>query len=363
MVKGGFVRFEVNDLIAYKPLLFSIIVFLCSLGLWFRSSLFGLDSYAFKANVCTGFSSTVGNNPLALHFFGLMPCNLLFFKLVMFLSLLVSLYFVFLVVKKEFNERTAWQSIFLLMALGPLLLFEFGKFENELFAYPFIVFGIYCFLNRDWFGGVSGLVASLVFWGWPFYLTFFGGGVLEQQLFAGLLPLFGLVFVVPLIFLSKDRKVLLGGAVSVVLFLWNAKLFIFLIPFVCLGLAELVKLLDEKQRIKDFVMPLAFILLLGWNVAFFLASPTINELKIVEETVQLHKDTNFRIYNDWSYGYWLLDAGYDSQNYGGGEDENYFGYKKPFIGLSMKDLSVVGCEPTSQGFSSLTRSMKVWKCN
>lgn len=344
-----------------KPVLFGILVFLCSFGLFLRPTLFGLDSYAFKANVCQGFTSTLGNNPLALYFFNLMPCSLLFFKLVMFLSLVTSLYFIFLIVKKEFSERIAWQSIFLLLSLSPLLLFEFGKFENELLAYPFIIFGIYCFLNSKWFEGLAGFTASLVFWGWPYYFGFFGGSVLEQQVFSGLLPLFGLVFIFPFVFFSKNRLVLLGSGFSLFLFLLNMKFFIFFIVFVALGIAQLLKIIEDKQQVRNFLWITSVFLLLGFNIAFLLAQPTLEEHKIVSEAVEIANNQDLQIYNDWSIGYLILDKGKDTGIYGGGKETDYNDLQKPFIAITKKDLSGLGCTQINQ-FISSTRKIKTWKC-
>lgn len=338
------------------------IVFLASISLFLRFSLFGFDSYAWNELVCNGWSKTLKGNPFAWQLIQYLPCSLLFLKVVMFLCLFFTVLIIWKIVKDFYDERSAWISIILLLSLSPIMLFEFGKFENEIFAYPFIVLGIYFLLNKKFIFGFVSLFFSLVFWAFPYYFTFFGGSVLEQQIFSGLLPLFGLIFVVPLIFLSKDKNILVGSVVTLVMFLFNAKFFIFFIPFVALGLGELVKILDEREQLKNFVYVLAFILLIGWNVAFFFASPTIHEHIVVEEAVQLHKDTNFLIFNDWSYGYWLLNHGYDSGIYGGGKKTDYNLIEKPFIGLTMEDLSAVGCVPTSPGFSSLTRSMKVWKC-
>jgi len=348
-------------LIKTRFVLLGVLVFVCSIGLFVRQSLFGFDSYAWKQLVCTGWHATLNTNPLAPYFFELMPCNLLFFKMVMFVSLLLSVWFIFLIVKKFFEERTAWFSIFLLLSLSPMLLFEFGKFENELLAYPFIVFAIYSLLNKKWFAGLTGLIASLVFWGWPYYFTFFGGNVLEQQLFSGLLPLFGLIFVVPLIFLCKDKKILVGGLLSVAMFFWNAKFFIFLMPFMALGLGNLIEILRNREQLQNFVFILAFFLLFGFNVAFILAQPTNLEHEIIFEGVNYAKDNNLSLYNDWSFGYWILDKGLDTGVYGGGTDTNYFSLKKPFVAITSKDLSGMGCSLINQS-STLTRSIKLWKC-
>lgn len=350
-------------MLSNRFVLLGIITFVCSIGLFLRQSLFALDSYSFKAFVCTGWNAGVQGNPLALYFFELMPCNLLFFKIVMFLSLLISLYFVFLIVRKEFCEKTAWQSIVLLLALSPLLLFEFGKFENELLAYPFIVFSIYCFLNSKWFESLAGLTASLVFWGWPYYLVInvWASGVLESRFLGGMLPLFGLVFVLPFVFLSKNKKILFGATISIVLFLFNMKFFIFLMPFLGLGIGYVLDFVKDKQQVKNFLWVLAIILIVSFNVAFFFAQPTFEEHKLSLEAVTFAKDNNLELYNDWSVGYLILDKGLDTGIYGGGPDTNYYLYEKPFVALTNQDLSELACVPISN-FSSSTRSLTLWEC-
>jgi len=269
-----------------------------------------------------------------------------------------------LIVKKFFEERTAWISIFLLLALSPIMLFEFGKFENELLAYPFIVFAIYSLLDKKWFAGLTGLIASLVFWGWPYYFTFAlssSNSIMEMRLFSGLLPLFGLVFVVPLIFLCKDKKILVGGLLSIAMFLWNAKFFIFLMPFMALGLGNLIEILRDREQLQNFVYILAFFLIIGFNIAFILAQPTNLEHETIFSAVTYAKDNNLSLKNDWSFGYWILDHGIDTKNYGGGTDTNYFLYEKPFVAVTNQDLSGMGCSQINH-ISSLTRSLMIWKC-
>ena len=211
---------------------------------------------------------------------------------------------------------------------------------------------------------LAGLIASLVFWGWPYYLfiNVWSSGVLESRFLGGLLPLFGLIFVLPFVFLSKNKKILLGASVSLILFLFNMKFFIFLVPFIALGIAYALDLIKDKQQVKNFVWVIAVFLLFAFNIAFILAQPTIEEHILIEEAVSYAKNNNLQLYNDWSLGYWILDKGMDTGIYGGGEDTNYSSLEKPFVALTMQDLSALGCKPTSPGFSSLTRSMKIWKC-
>jgi len=342
---------------------FVVVFFLATLSLFARQTLFGVDSYGWKSYVCSGWGETFfASNPLAILFFDLMPCSMLFFKALMFGSLVLSLWFLFKIVWDNYGERIAWSSILFLLALSPMVLFEFGKFENELLAYPIIIFGIYCFLNKKWFEGVVSFIASLVFWGWPYYLTTFGGPVLEQQYFSGMLLLFGLIFCVPMIFLSKRKDILVGGLVSIGLFLLNMKFFVFLLPFLVFGIAEAVKLLDKRLLLHKYAFLIAFFLLICWNLAFFIATPSVWEQQIVVDSVEMQKDLNIPIYNDWSYGYWLIDNGFETENHPGqNQDYNYSELEKPFLALTKEDLSTQGCELINSS-SSFTRSVNLWKC-
>jgi len=100
--------------------------FLASIGLWLRSDLFGFDSYATLSAVRFGWFDNLGGQPVANIVWGLLPDSLFVFKLIMFLSLFLSLVAVFRLVWFFYDERKAWLSIFLLMGLSPVLLFGFG---------------------------------------------------------------------------------------------------------------------------------------------------------------------------------------------------------------------------------------------
>ena len=84
--------------------------FLSFLGVFFRSDLFGFDSYA--SWLCVkGNCLDLGWQQGAVFLFGLMPDSLLFFKVVMFASFFVSILILWFFVKKFFSERIAWYSI------------------------------------------------------------------------------------------------------------------------------------------------------------------------------------------------------------------------------------------------------------
>ena len=338
------------------------LVFACSLGLFFRFSLFGYDSYATALCVRDSICSGLNYQPGALVLFGLMPFNLLVFKIIMFLCLFVSVLVLWKLVNALFDERTAWLSILVLFASTPFMLFEFGKFENEIFAFPLILFGIYLLFIKKWYFFVP-FVASLVFWLWPGYilLNFFSSPVLELQFFSGVQTLFfGFVFLI-LFFLVKDRWVLFFGGCFLGVGLLSSHLTIFLIPLIVIGIGNCIRLLSSKgYDTKNLILP-CVILILCFNIAFFLAVPTNNEWVLVDKSITLSKDTNFPLYNDWSFGHWLRFQGQDTNFRSGGNDPNYFELEKPFIALTDKNLYGAGCNHT-ENFDLLTRSVIIWRC-
>ena len=70
-----------------------ILVFLASIGLWFRSSLFGFDSYATLSAVRFGWFDTLGGQPFANMVWSLLPDFLFFFNIIMFFSLFLPYFY------------------------------------------------------------------------------------------------------------------------------------------------------------------------------------------------------------------------------------------------------------------------------
>ena len=356
----------VNSILAKKWFLLLVISFFALIGNFFRPFLFGYDSYASWACVVHGWCETLGWQELFVAFLEVMPPIMILAKIVMVLSLFFSLWACWKIIQLYFEERIAWISILFGLGLVPLIVFEFSKFENELFALPLVFWGLYFLLKREWVEGVGCFGSSLLFWVWPGYLLNLfgvgGGFILEKQLFVGMLPLFFGIFVLPLVFFVRNNLLRVFLLVFLVLSFGSGKFVVFLVPFCFIGIAQALQLLEEKQYNYNFLWVIAIIMFVGLQYALFVQQPSVNEMEIVKEAVDLSNDLNLPLQNDWSYGYWLWFYGYKTKNTpGSGWDMNYDVNNS--VVLSMKDLSVVGCEPTSQGFSSLTRSMKVWKCN
>jgi hypothetical protein len=302
--------------------------------------LFGFDSYATLSAIKFGFWSSLGNQPVANLFFVLLPDSLLLFKFLMFLSIFASIVPIWLLVRKFYCERTAWITTFLLLSLSPIILFGFGEFENEILAYPFIVWSIYFLLNKHYLKSVTFMCLALLFWKWVYYLTFFNFGgveVVEMQMFSGLMNLWLLLPFILFIVLIKNRFVAFLGLISVGLWLFNAKLFIFLLPFVSLAIPLGLDLLKKRETLRNSLYILAFCSLIGFNIAFFLQQPTDNDLLFVSNSLKIAKDGNLEFFNDPSLGYWIMAQGFETK-YNPGSWKK-FDLNKPGIYLTNRDLN------------------------
>lgn len=351
------------------------LVFLASSGLWLRSSLFGFDSYATLSAVRFGWFDNLGGQPFANIVWGVLPESLLVFNFIMFLSLFLSVLGIFKLVWFFYDERKAWLSVFLLLGLSPVLLFGFGEFENEVLAYPLIVWAIYWFLTSDskkvTIQSIVAILLSIGFWGWPYYLTFFNFGVsvgaVEQNMFAGLLNFWFLLpflFFIPLL----NGKLKWFGLLSLFFWVWNAKLFILLLPFVALAIAEFflrVELVKSPniyisffEKRLNYLFIIAFFCLLGWNIAFVSQAPNQNDWFVVETAVKLSQDNNLPLYNDWSYGYWLWSKGIKTKSNPGDFLETEFLGKGVY--LTEKDLD---CLLVFEKKEIARKKINIWQCN
>jgi hypothetical protein len=326
-------------------LLFLILfLFLATAGLWIRPTLFGVDSYSTLSFVRYGWAETLTNQPFANFFFALIPDSMILIKLIMFLSIVAAVIPIWLLVREFYDERAAWISIFFLMTLSPIVLFGFGEFENEIFAYPLIAWGIYLFMTKKYWGAVTAITGATLFWKWLYYFTFFNESssrIVEMQMFSGLINAWALIpflFFIPLL---KKGRAAVFGIIAIIFWLINAKLFIFLIPFVALAIPKGLDLLQKYPTIKyptiKFSLYIfAFCGLIGWNIAFFMQQPTQNDIVFVSESIQLARDTNLPLYNDPSFGYWIMAQGIKTP-YNPGSSEEFPSTYPPSPGIYLTE--------------------------
>lgn len=300
---------------------FGVFCFLATLCIWFRWNLFGFDSYAHLNLVCFGFNSSLFNQPVANMVFSLLPCNLFIINLFMLVLFAFSLFGVFLLVEHFFGSRLAWVSSFLLISLSPMVLFGFFEFENELLAYPFIIWGIYFLLTNKKLFSLICFCYSLLFWKWVYYFTFLQGNslIIELNLFHGLLDLWFLLpflFFIP--FLKKiNPKLMMWGLIAVVFLLWNSKLFVFVLPFLGLAIAQAITtikssnsklfLIEKVRNNTKYIALLAVFCLVGWNITYLISSPTQKDWKTIQIGIKESQDKNLPLYANLSYDYWTTN--------------------------------------------------------
>ncbi len=341
--------------------------FVAMIGTLARPFLFGNDSYASWACVTSGWCETLGWQNGAVLIFELMPPFMLLVKALMVLSLFFSVFACFLIVKHFFDERKAYISLIFGFGLVPAIIFEFSKFENELFALPLFFWGLYFLLvgKLKWkLVGLAFWLASLWFWLWPAYFvshfSFFGATILEQQMFSGMLPLFFGILVLPLVFLMKKNFLRVIFAVFLLGGLFSGKLVVLLIPFVLLGLAKSIELLEERHITLKYVWVVAIIMLVGLNYAIFMQQPSSYEHQLIFDSIELHNQTNLPIKNDWSYGYWFWFHGYKAENNPSTGQETIYD-KTNYIAVTSQELEHGHCIKLDS-FSTNARSMNFYQC-
>lgn len=298
---------------AIKVICLILLSFIAFAAVFIRPTLFGFDSYA--SLLCVqGDCSPLGMQPLAIFVFENLVYNVFLFKAIMFVCFFATILALWFISKLFFGERIAWLSIFVLLALSPVMLFSFGNFENEIFAWPLLFWGFYCLLQPNRLGkwlAFPLLGISCLFWG--------------------------------------------GGAYFLIALLPFYPFNLLLIPFLMLGIGFLLKKFD----VNPFKLMLAcFFLIICWQIAFMFQQPTSEDFKLINETKQLQLDSNLIVYNDWSVGYWLNFVGVDTNLRGGGFEFNYLGVGKPFIALTSQELD---CNKINS-YQSVTRSLNLYKC-
>lgn len=355
---------------------FFVFCFLVSIGIWFRKTLFGFDSYAHLNAICFGFWEPLNTAPVANMIFSWFPCSVLFINFFMLSAFFVSMLGIFYLVKHFFDERLAWLSCFLVIGLSPVVLFSFFEFENELLAYPFIVWGIYFLLKWEGVNKLWALVCfcfSLLFWKWIWYLTFIQrtfSVVLEMNLFHGILDLwFLLPFVIVIVLLLKKNKWLLGFAlISVALWLWNAKLWIFLLPTISLSVANLIYMLENSIKLKKskilspnhlkYLYLLGFVCLVGFNASYWLQSPNSTDWELVNKAILESQDQNVPLYPDLGWDYWVVSkTGKESFKY-----QQLWGdlnMPRPYVWLTSQDSNCTLIEKRTE----LAKKKYIYYCD
>lgn len=329
----------------------------------------GTDAVFFYLYSCSAPNiPTIPIQPLAKLFFEALPCNELFFKLVSSVFLFASS----LIVAKTgelFDKKYGWLAgVFVFISIA-WVGFHI-QVEDDLLGYPFLFASIYFFLKgiRDngkinkaiavalvlfvgafvWKGALLYLIVLALFW-LPALIILFGvvafigfgsiGALLGNDLIAENMNFvlytlagagtLGLGHGVGLLGLYIYRYKVWLFVPFLIALLLNLKWAVHLSPFLGIGLMLIVRDFDlkiqaGKLRLEPWVnahfvhifVAMAFIGVMAQGVGLLLQPPYSTQLEAVSFAV---KQANGALMdNDWSYGYWIMYFGGNTQTYGGG---------------------------------------------
>lgn len=349
---------------------FLLLVLFLSFSLYFiRPNFIGNDVYAFYFKSCHA-SIQLADSPLiSEYFFKNLPCSIPLMKIVsmlfFFLWVLVVQQFV-----KYFIPEHSWEAMIFIL-LVPTIFGWFWDFEDDVLAYPLLVFSLLLFIRsriekKKLLEAISFLIISFIglfIWRgaliYVFALSFFSipfmglllltigvfgfyrvfgsllpaldplnGLLYENTPFVGILTLIGLF--PSFLYIRKSFKYLF--IVFLLLLIFSSRLAIHLIPFMIIGMYDFwVELMKWLRSTHDWIIPNAyftglkvfFILLLGF--LFFNSQynylikgePTIKIFDMIHEAKQYSIDYNLPIKNEWGFGYYMKFVGIDTNYYGG----------------------------------------------
>ena len=259
-----------------------IVTILCSIGLFLRQVPFAYDSYAFIA-FAKHLVPAFGWHPAADFVFGYLPATVLTWQLLCVGCLFVSLCGLYFGLKKAIGKENALVSFLVLIAGAPIIIFSFAQFQNETLAYPFIFLSFYFLMAKKpkislllsvlaipfWIGtiiwiGIVGfglvyeyllaIVGIIVIGLWKApnsislngFLINSGGQIMYNSYFYGLIDFFLLFPLIFGIFLSKNKRLLAWSVAALVCVVVSARFDLLLLPFLGLGIFELLKVVKDR---------------------------------------------------------------------------------------------------------------------
>lgn len=321
---------------------FFIIFLACStvfFPYFLRENFVDYDSYYFLSKICKPDFELFEVGlvpPLALLTINALPCDFFLIKALLFLLFLSSTLIISFM-GELFDKKNGWMAG-LFAFFSPFIFRLHLKIENDSFAFPLIFLAIYFFLKHlesqkplDFFLSVFFIFFATGFWGAALYLpfgfmfstfhflalslvfsVFFGPQLLSNALPNALVAennpigsLFSIIFYLPALFLiQKDKK--MGAILFLTGFgLVNPKFLVLSLPLLCVVMIQFVQ---KKPSLLFPAKIVIGILILGFSVSWFFGGyePTPVEWNTVQFAVDLAKDSNQTLYNDWSLG-WIVE--------------------------------------------------------
>lgn len=363
--------------------IFTILIFV---PFFVRPSFIGADPYYYLNSVCSG--EQIYKSEITNFVFGLLPCDFLFIKFVMFGLVFFSLLGLGLIIETFFKEK-AWLGVFLVYGFSPILFKLFFKLENDLFALPLLVWAILIYFKTSKHkGSVKFFLYSLLslfflflsaqFTPFTYFFLYVGavanplylitliiGLIIEPKGLTALMPNLQIAEMIPLLGLISIFLLFLAWIkplhkkemiISTLLVCLQPKFMLF-IPFIYApSLINSFEYLKSKKVFNPYTIfgVYAVIGLIAFGFLTLTYYPDQTTLEFSEQSVLLQKDYNIPLYNNWSYGYFIKHYGYATNYYSSLPQPDYNGLEKPFLALTTFDLN---CEVLQQ-----EKMLKIYYC-
>jgi hypothetical protein len=362
------------------------------LALLLRGVVWGSDSFAFWAVSCgqDQFGSMLSSPGWFVWFVeNVISCNLwvlAFLMFVFYFFALLGIYFF----GKRFFAHQAFRLPIYVVCLAPLFFIEALRFENDFFGWclGFIALGCFslfveskdlfylffgvilaCFSMLLWFPSVFIIVLVVFLFKYPVWVKYLlviailGAVLLSQSSYAvhsitqGLgsnavseeIPFVGLVFILHILHFWRKIPMPLTfyGILLLLLGVLKSKYMFLAVPLLIMGLMskEDKQPLSFKREIfgikKIPVFYVCFILGIGWFFMGLNMYPTQGDLNEMKSTIQLAKDHNVQLYNDWGDGWTFESLGYNTNYKSSPPNPDWNNLPRPFIAWSKE--KIIGC--------------------
>ena len=173
-----------------------------------------------------------------------------------------------------------------------------------------------------------------------FYLLPRAEGIVAEELTGtGIVPLILLFIAI----FDMPKKIRIAGWFTFVMGFIKAKLMVFALPFLAVGMVEL----DNKMKKKWKRWPnLTVICLIFVLVYFFLGlstQPSQADFDLVDKSMDLSVKDGVILVNDWDFGWLLIYKGYDTNYFAGYPHPDYNNMPTPFYAITQTDLNHLDC--------------------
>jgi hypothetical protein len=331
-------------ILLYFLIAIPFIIYVSQEGLW------DTDSYFYLLNTCNKTSFLPYNGltiePVQQALFSIMPCDIFLIKLILFFICLVCV----LIISKIgelFDKDNGWLAGLFCLLFTWIFVFQFFKFENDTFAYPFLFVGLWFLLAGKKDDCLSFKITALLFIGiaglvWKgaiLYLLILGFSFLPALLLSvGIILFVGFgslaVFLPnPIVkesaaFVIGLKQFLLWVSIPSGAFFWpetlfllaigllNGKFFFLVVPLLAIGAMQFY--VKQHKIVKICLLVVGFMLYFGFLWQIITPQLSQSDWKAMQFAIDESVRQGLPLQNDWSLGYQIAWLGGIPGQWGGG---------------------------------------------